>query len=175
MKHFWFGAGLLAALLALSLWTMGFLEDIHEPIRQDLDAAAEAVLSGDWNRGRALANQAEDAWEQKRNLIAALSSHLAIEEIDSLFRQLSVYARLPGTGLPHRRRQRSPSAHLVESAVNVNCSLSAQFQKRTSLRGAAFYAATWQSRVATQRLSMPSMWHRSGKHNDYHHHKFPET
>ena len=93
MKHFWFGAGLLAALLALSLWTMGFLEDIHEPIRQDLDAAAEAVLSGDWNRGRALANQAEDAWEQKRNLIAALSSHLAIEEIDSLFRQLSVYAR----------------------------------------------------------------------------------
>lgn len=93
MKHFWVGIALLAALLGLSLWVMWFLTDIHEPIRQDLDDAAEAVLSGDWDRGRDLAAQAEAAWEQKRNLIAALSSHLAIEEIDSLFRQLSVYAR----------------------------------------------------------------------------------
>lgn len=93
MKHFWMGLGLLLGLLGLSVWAGLVVEDIHAPLQRDLDAAAEAVLDGDWAEGTALAEKARAGWEQDRNTIAALSSHAAIEEMDRLFRQLAGYAR----------------------------------------------------------------------------------
>lgn len=93
MKHFWLGIGVLGTLLALSLWATAALSDVHEPIRRDLDAAAEAALAGDWDTAGALADRAEQTWAQNRCKVAALSSHSAIEEIDSLFRQLTVFSR----------------------------------------------------------------------------------
>lgn len=98
MKHFWAGVLLLSILLGLSLWSSQVLEDIHNPIQKNLDAAAEAVLENDWEQALALANRAAADWEQSRDRIAALASHSSIEEIDSLFRQLDGFARLRDPG-----------------------------------------------------------------------------
>ena len=44
MKHLWFGAGLLALLLAVSLWLGNTLETVHHTPARDLDKAAQAAL-----------------------------------------------------------------------------------------------------------------------------------
>lgn len=93
MRHFWLGTLLLTALLGLSLWVTGTLDAVHAPIVRDLEAAGEAALAGDWDAAGTLAERAETRWTQKRNMVAALSSHSSIEEIESLFRQLQVYLR----------------------------------------------------------------------------------
>ena len=93
MRHFWIGTLLLGTLLGLSLWAAVALDNVHTPIEQDLDAAAEAVLDSDWDTALSLTARAEDRWKQDRNKVAALASHSSIEEIDSLFRQLEVYGR----------------------------------------------------------------------------------
>ena len=47
MKRCWFGAGLLIALLVVSLGVTWGMDKIHEPIAADLNQAAECAELGD--------------------------------------------------------------------------------------------------------------------------------
>ena len=93
MKHLWFGVGLLAALLAASLWLGNTLETVHHTPAKDLDKAAEAALKEDWPLAVALYQRAEKHWQKHRNLTAALARHDPIEQIDSGFAMLEMYGR----------------------------------------------------------------------------------
>ena len=93
MKHLWFGAGLLALLLAVSLWLGNMLETTHHTPAKDLDKAAEAVLKEDWALAEALYQRAEKHWQKHRNLTAALARHDPIDQIDIGFAMLADYSR----------------------------------------------------------------------------------
>jgi hypothetical protein len=97
MKHFWFGAGLLAALLAASLLLGNATEAVHHRPAKDLDKAAEAALKEDWPLAAALCQRAEKHWQKHRNLTAALARHDPIEQIDIGFATLKDYARCADT------------------------------------------------------------------------------
>lgn len=92
MKHLWFGVGLLAVLLIVSLCLGSALEDIHHTPAKDLDKAAEAALEEDWALASALFLRAEKHWQKHRNLTAALARHDPIEQIDAGFAELEVFA-----------------------------------------------------------------------------------
>lgn len=91
MKHFWFGAGLLAVLLAVGLWTSYQMDSIHSSIADTLNLAAQTALSGDPDAGYETARQARDRWEMHRHATAAVADHTPMEEADSLFSQLESF------------------------------------------------------------------------------------
>lgn len=93
MKRCVFGLGLLAALLALGLTVTVSMERIHEPISRDLSQASRAAMAGELDRGIALAEQAEAAWEKHRRFTASAADHAPMDEINGLFAQLEIYGR----------------------------------------------------------------------------------
>lgn len=87
MGRFWFGVGLLAVFLGLSLWVGAAMTKTHEPIAQKLEQAAAASIAGDPAEGLSLARQAHAQWEKNWHLVATVSDHTPMDEIDSLFAQ----------------------------------------------------------------------------------------
>ena len=91
MKHFWFGAALLAVLLGVGLWTSHAMDSIHTPIADSLSLAAEQALSGETVRGIETARRAHDAWQRHRKGTASVADHAPMEEADSLFAQMEAF------------------------------------------------------------------------------------
>lgn len=98
MKHLWFGAGLLAVLLAVSLWLGDSMQSIHEDPARDLEKAARAAMEEDWALATALYNRSAKSWQSRRNRTAILIHHDLIGQIDMGFAALENYARREETG-----------------------------------------------------------------------------
>ena len=94
MKHLWFGAGLLAALLVLGLWVGPRIEQSHHIPAKDLDKAVDAVLEDNWPLAEALFTRASRHWQSHRNLSASLARHDPMEQIDRDFAAAGVYLRI---------------------------------------------------------------------------------
>lgn len=92
-RRFWYGLGVLLVLLGLGLWTARGIENRQQPISKALEQAARAALEGDMERGAALVSRAKEAWEQTRGLTATAADHGPMEEIESLFAQIQIYAQ----------------------------------------------------------------------------------
>jgi len=91
MKRSWIGLILLLILLAggiLSTWAM---DEIHTPIEEQLNQAAECVLLGDWENGDLLFLQAQGDWKRSQHFRACFADHTPVEEADAEFAQLEVY------------------------------------------------------------------------------------
>lgn len=97
MKRLWIGMGLLTFLLAASLYLGDSLTEQIQPVEKDLDKAAVAALEGNWPLASALYLRAEDYWDTRRNLAAALARHDPIEQIDAGFSVLPAYAACEDT------------------------------------------------------------------------------
>ena len=97
MKRLWFGVGLLAFLLAVSLYLGDALTELVQPAQSDLDKAAVAALDENWPLASALYLRAQTHWENKRNLTAVLVHHDPIGEIDAGFATLPAYAATEDT------------------------------------------------------------------------------
>lgn len=93
MKHFWLGVALLVLFFALGIWVSVVMDDVHTEISQTLDQAAQATLSGELEQGISLARQAKIAWEKNWRGTAAVADHSPMDEIDSLFSEMEVYAK----------------------------------------------------------------------------------
>ena len=91
-RRFWYGLGVLAVLLALGLWTAWGMEVLTQPVTHALEQAAQAALNDDMAQGVALADRAQDIWRRNRGRITAVADHGPLEEIDSLFAQVQIYA-----------------------------------------------------------------------------------
>lgn len=96
-RRFWYGLGILIFFLVLGLLTAWGMEAMHEPVTGQLERAAQVALSGDMEQGALLAQKAQAGWEKHRDLTAAAADHGPMEEIDSLFSQVEVYARAEKT------------------------------------------------------------------------------
>lgn len=97
MGRFWLGVCLLAVLLGAGLWVSSAMDDLHTPIAETLEKAAQQSMEGDVDGGIALAQQAKAHWEKHWHRTASIADHSPMDEIDGLFAQMDIYAR---TGQP---------------------------------------------------------------------------
>ena len=93
MARFWIGIGLLAVFLTLGIGVTVAMEDIHEPMAELLEEAAEEALEGDMREASALADQAQRRWERFRKGTASVADHAPMDEIEGLFAQVQTFAR----------------------------------------------------------------------------------
>lgn len=93
MARGWFGAGILVVFLVLGVVTGIVMNDAHAPTEKLLEQAAEKTLSGDFENAVPLAMAAKSRWERQRNGTAAVADHSPMEDVDTLFAEMEVYAR----------------------------------------------------------------------------------
>ena len=92
-RRFWYGVVLLVLFLALGLLTGWAMQRAQQPVKDTLEQAAYAALAGNMEQGAALAGKAKADWERCRDWTAAVADHAPMEEIDSLFAQMEIYAK----------------------------------------------------------------------------------
>ena len=93
MKREQIGLALLLGLLVLGLLTTWYMGRTHEKLADRLESAQTLALAENWEGAERLVRSARKDWEDNRHFSAALTEHAALEEIDSLFSQLKVYAQ----------------------------------------------------------------------------------
>ena len=94
MKRMWIGLALLVTVLAIGTVLTVTFDRLHRPLAEKLDAAAAAAMTEDWEMAEKLTKDAKRDWEKCRDFTAAVADHEPLEEIDSLFSQLTVLAAL---------------------------------------------------------------------------------
>lgn len=94
MKRIWIGIGLLIALLIAGIWVADVMKDSHKPSAEDLRRASQLALEEDWTTAEALTKRARDKWEKKWRVTASVADHEPMDEIDGMFAQLKVYAKV---------------------------------------------------------------------------------
>ena len=92
-KRFYFGLGLLIFFLILGLISSMILTNATIPLSHQLEQAAQEALSGSMEEGIFLADQANKAWESAWHGTAMVADHAPMDEIDSLFAQMDIYAK----------------------------------------------------------------------------------
>lgn len=97
MNRLWLGIGLMAVLLAAGIWVGSFMDRTTAQISGALESAANTALSGDLQGATALSADAQHRWDNAWHRVAAMADHAPMDEIDSLFAQLAIYA---DTGTP---------------------------------------------------------------------------
>ena len=98
MKRIWFGAALLVILLILGFCTGAFMERTHAVQAKDLTRAAELALEGNWAGAENFAVAARREWNKHQLLTAILADHELLDQIEVLFAQLEVFAKVKETG-----------------------------------------------------------------------------
>lgn len=93
MKRFVLGICLLAVMLGLGLWVMYSMNAVNDPVSQLLEDAAQTALAGDLAQGAQLADKARSTWDNCWHGTASAADHAPMDEIDSLFAQVAVYAQ----------------------------------------------------------------------------------
>lgn len=92
-KRFYLGVGILAFFLILGLVISMIVLNTGTPLSQQLAQASQEALSGDLETGISLAVQAKTQWEASWHSTAMVADHAPMDEIDSLFAQMEVYAQ----------------------------------------------------------------------------------
>lgn len=93
MKRLWLGVGILAALLAASVWVMADAQSRADRVCQSLNQAMEAAQAGDWELVAQKTAAAQTQWEKSWDGWAALSDHTVLDQIDAGFAKLVVYGK----------------------------------------------------------------------------------
>lgn len=93
MKRGWLGVGLLAVFLLAGMVISAVMSDAHMPTQDLLQQAADATLSGDFDRGVQIGMEAKDRWEQQWNGTAIVADHSPMDDIDALFAEMEIYAK----------------------------------------------------------------------------------
>ena len=89
-RRFYLGVGILLIILILGLFTQWVMEKCQQPPALLLEQAAQAE---DLQTGTELAQQAKAMWHRRWKGVAAVADHSPMDEIDTLFAEMEVYAR----------------------------------------------------------------------------------
>ncbi len=92
MKRFWIGISILALLLACGWAVAAYTKQTFLPISRDLELASEAAITMGQTEAEQLAGQAYANWLRCRDWTSAVADHEVLEEINSLFAEIQVYA-----------------------------------------------------------------------------------
>ncbi len=93
MKRLYLGIGLLVGLLLMGFWISNSMDNLHAPIAEALEKAAQQSMDGDMSGGVTLAQQAKQHWEKNWHRTASVADHSHMDEIDGLFAQMEVYSQ----------------------------------------------------------------------------------
>jgi len=91
MKRSWIGFFLLLILLGLGILATWGMAEIHEPIAEELQLAAQGSLKGNWGKAAFHTAKARQDWKKWQLVRASLTIHEPMEEIDALFSVLETY------------------------------------------------------------------------------------
>lgn len=91
MRRLWVGVGLLLSLLGTGVAAAAAMRYAHKPVSELLSQASQEALAGNWEQAEKLSDHAKEQWQQHWHATAALADHEPMEEIDSLFAELTVY------------------------------------------------------------------------------------
>lgn len=109
MKHLWIGALLLGCLLVTGAFSSYGVQTVQNRIITQLDQAAEAGFSENWEQADEFLAAAQGQWEKYREFLATMVDHEPMEQIDSLFGELEIYQKAKDptlfTGLCQRLNQ----------------------------------------------------------------------
>ena len=94
MKRFWFAAGLLAAMLALSLWNAAYIQKLADSITQQLELSQTMAARGAWEQAARITGQCQQEWEDNHAYLHIVSRHADTDEILLSFRELEQYLNL---------------------------------------------------------------------------------
>ena len=94
MKRIWFGAALLGLLLILGILSTALMEDTHLTQAAQLDRAGELAAAGNWKGAEIAFFEAKALWEKRNSIIAGLSDHEPMDQIESCFAQLEVFLKM---------------------------------------------------------------------------------
>ncbi len=92
MKRYWFGLILMVLLLVCGLLATLYMGRCHSAAAGLLEEAGAQASAGNWQQGIARANLAKGQWDSSWHISAVFADHEPMEEIDSLFAQLALYA-----------------------------------------------------------------------------------
>ena len=91
MKRLWFGAGLLAVILALGILLSGVMERGNRECARLLELASQSALAGNGEEAARLTAAAKRKWEKNWAVTASLADHQPMDDIDALFAELDAY------------------------------------------------------------------------------------
>lgn len=92
-KRFWLGTAILTFFLLLGLLTVWAMQAIHEPAQVDLHAAVSAAQDGNYAQAAVFADRAYRRWYAYRSYTACVADHGPMDDVESLFAEMRVYAR----------------------------------------------------------------------------------
>lgn len=92
MKRVLFGAALLAVLFLGGIGAQNRMAAIHGYGANLLEQAGREAQAGDWEAARTLFYRARRSWKDNYNFTAALADHTPMEDVESLYAQLEVFA-----------------------------------------------------------------------------------
>lgn len=85
MKDFWFPVGVLALLLAVSLWNAAAAARAVAPWCDALTEARYAAEREDWDAAVRLVRETREAWDARRGWLHVVAAHDELEAADTLF------------------------------------------------------------------------------------------
>ena len=85
MKYFYLPAGILAAILCLSLWTGHYVETRTDYWNALLEQAGEAGRQEDWNAARDQLDKIYRDWQSSQTLFHVIMEHSELDEAEDLF------------------------------------------------------------------------------------------
>lgn len=93
MKRLWLGVALLVLILLLGILLQFGMEALHSRAVENLKAAADAALDGDWDAAQKLSRQAQQDWRSAHGITTAVADHSPMDDVDRLYAELDIYAR----------------------------------------------------------------------------------
>ena len=94
MNRIYVGACILMLLFAVCCISSYYLPQINLEISGQLEQAVQAVQDENWPQAVNFANQAALTWQRTHDLSTIAADHAPIDEIDTLFAELALYAQL---------------------------------------------------------------------------------
>ena len=86
------GILILVLLLAAGLFVQWTMVSLQAPITGELIQAAQAAAREDWATAKRHQETAQRGWGRAWRLTAAFADHQPMEDVDSLFARLPIYA-----------------------------------------------------------------------------------
>lgn len=88
MRQLWVAAAILLVMVGLLSWNMFWLQEVTDPIREDLAQGAAAVQAGDWDQAAQRTSQAQQRWRQEQDRLRLVQVHGEIDEVSALLGEL---------------------------------------------------------------------------------------
>lgn len=91
MKRGWLAVGLLAGLLALSLWHSATLSDLTGQLRDQLERAENLTEESRWEEAARLTREARTRWDESGFYLHMTMAHEAVDEITVAFAEVGEF------------------------------------------------------------------------------------